>query len=62
MLVKLSPYVYLMLKYKSLKDFLDEQKQQELYKKRLAEKLYYTVKKEHQKRYYQFSSSVLKVV
>ncbi|HHU4734040.1 TPA: hypothetical protein ACUE4D_005696, partial [Klebsiella pneumoniae] len=34
-----------MLKYKSLKDFLDEQKQQELYKKRLAEKLYYTVKK-----------------
>jgi hypothetical protein len=34
-----------MLKYNSLKDFLEEQKRQELLKKRLAEKLYYTVKK-----------------
>lgn len=37
--------VSLMLKYNSLKDFLDEKKRQELSKKRLAEKLYYTVKK-----------------
>lgn len=34
-----------MLKYNSLKDFLEVQKRQELMRKRLAEKLYYTVKK-----------------
>jgi hypothetical protein len=51
-----------MLKYKSLKDFLDEQKQQELYKKGLLKSSITLLKREHQKRYYQFSSSVLKVV
>lgn len=33
-----------MLKYNSLKDYMDEKKRQEQYKKRLAEKLYFSIK------------------